>query len=122
MVRFTSLPHRVLWRIALVYAVITVGFILIHIYHVRTAKSGNPGIEARYSPADHFFVVERVTAVSAAEQAGLRDGDRVVALNGQPVEPFSFYRLMMSTAAGENVEFPMDDSTVVVAQCKALSG
>jgi phosphoserine phosphatase RsbU/P len=102
--RFTSLPRPALLTLAGIYAVIAVGFVVIHSYELRAARSGDPGLEAKYSPADRFFAVARVTPGGAAQQAGLRAGDRVVALNHLPVEPLSFDELMLSTKAGETVQ------------------
>ena len=105
MLRFTSLPRPALLTLASLYAVTVVGFVGIHSYQLRVAKSGDPGLEAKYSPADRFFEVVRVLPGGAAEQAGLRAGDRVVALDGRPLEPLAFNKLMLSTAAGETVRF-----------------
>jgi hypothetical protein len=46
MLRFTSLPRRALLTLASLYAITVVGFVGIHTYQLRVAKSGDPGLEA----------------------------------------------------------------------------
>ncbi len=84
------------------------GYVIIWMSQLGVARSGDPGLEARYSPADRFFEVVDVARGGPAEQAGLRAGDRVVVVNGRPLGRFSFYELIFSGKAGEKVQLTVE--------------
>lgn len=50
------------------------------------------------------FAVGRVQEGSAAERAGLRSGDRIVAVNGQPVRFFHQYQQLTDSLRGQEVQ------------------
>ena len=49
------------------------------------------------------FAVEQVQSGSFAEKAGLQSGDRIVAVNGQPVEYFHEFAALLSENAGKQI-------------------
>lgn len=53
-------------------------------------------------------VVGGVLAGSAAEQAGLRPGDRIVAIDGEPVRSFSELRRMVGSRPGEQIDLAVE--------------
>ncbi len=87
-----SLPHPALIAFATVFAGITFFYSAVWMYYVRHQTPNNPvelGFnflhQEQYDPATHSVAVRDVVPKSPAERAGLRPGDRIVAVNGRPL-------------------------------------
>lgn len=59
---------------------------------VRPEPGVELGFDTTYRPAQHAQLVDAVHKNSPAEEAGLRPGDRIVAIDGQPIARESFLR------------------------------
>jgi regulator of sigma E protease len=59
--------------------------------------------------------VDAVQPGSAAQAAGFQPGDLVLSINGRPVESFPDMQQIVSTSAGETLEFEVDRGGVHVA-------
>jgi regulator of sigma E protease len=57
--------------------------------------------------------VDSVQPGSAAEAAGFKPGDIVVAINGRPIDSFSEMQRVVSTSAGETLEVTVDRDKVL---------
>lgn len=74
-----------------------------------------------FATAGHPFPPAMVGAVvpgSPAEQAGLRAGDRVVAVNGRPIDRFAELAVMVARSAGKELSFDVrgaDGQLAVIA-------
>ncbi len=56
------------------------------------------------TPNLNKWTVDRVVAGSAADQAGLQQGDRIVSFNGQPVGDFAGLSDLIQSSSGQSVE------------------
>ena len=84
-----SLPRPALIALATVFAGITLLYASVWMYYVRYQPSNpvelgfNFTHQEEYDPATHSVAVLDVVPGSPAERAGLRPGDRIVAVNGR---------------------------------------
>jgi sigma-B regulation protein RsbU (phosphoserine phosphatase) len=101
-----SLPRAVLFRLLVVfYAAVTVpyGAMWMYQYQVQTA-SGDLGLTSQYSDSEHALVVSAVDKGSAAAQAGLEAGDRLVEVNGDPLDTRARYNTYERTGVEDGVD------------------
>ena len=79
--------HRPLRRLlAILFAAATTTYSVLWIKHVRQPPRQPGFVSYEYSPATRSMVIGGVVPGSPAHKAGLRTGDRVVAIDGQPLE------------------------------------
>ena len=52
--------------------------------------------------------VDAVQSGSAAAEAGFQPGDQIVAIDGRPIESFSDMQRIVSSRAGQKLEFVID--------------
>ena len=88
---FTSLPRPLLVALATLFAAATILYSAIWMYYVRWESKAQIGIEAPYSMLTRSMHVTGVPEGSAAEQAGLRSEDQVVAINGRRLDTVNPY-------------------------------
>ncbi|MCH8947238.1 MAG: SpoIIE family protein phosphatase [Acidobacteria bacterium] len=88
---FTSLPRPLLVALATLFAAATILYSAIWMYYIRWEPKAQIGIEAPYSTLTRSMHVTRVPEGSAAEQAGLRPEDRIVAINGRRLDTVNPY-------------------------------
>ncbi|HKM91144.1 MAG TPA: SpoIIE family protein phosphatase [Candidatus Acidoferrales bacterium] len=89
MLRWSQLPRPLLLVLAAFFAAPLVLYAVLWMYAVRQP----PGVElgfnnvhgTEFDAATHSYPVFDVVPASPAERAGLRAGDRIVAVNGQPL-------------------------------------
>jgi predicted metalloprotease with PDZ domain len=90
--RFTSLPRPLLLALAILFAAATTAYSIIWILGTRRVRV-RLGIETgNFWTAAHALAIRSVESGSPAEQAGVRPGDRIVAVNGERLDnPSPFY-------------------------------
>ncbi|MFZ0863973.1 MAG: SpoIIE family protein phosphatase [Candidatus Sulfotelmatobacter sp.] len=79
------LPRPFLVVPATVFALIVILYSALWMYYSRWQYPMEAGVTVEYSPAEHALEVSDVVPNSAAGRAGLRPGDRIIAVNGQPL-------------------------------------
>jgi len=62
------------------------------------------GFDNQYIPADHSQVVQSVVPGSPAERAGMKPGDRIIRINGVPLEEDTLIRIWSQHKPGDSVE------------------
>src|SRR6202043_1170016 len=80
-----SLPRPFLVVPATVFAFIVVLYSALWMYYSRWQYPMEAGVTLGYSFAEHALEVSDVVPNSAVARAGLRPGDRIVAVNSQPL-------------------------------------
>lgn len=98
--RHSFVHQPVARRAAIVVAGPLANFVLaIAIFAALFMVFGKPSTSAR---------VDAVQPGSAAEAAGFKPGDVVLTINGRPIESFPDMQQIVSTSAGETLEFEVD--------------
>jgi phosphoserine phosphatase RsbU/P len=107
----TSLPHSFLYSLALIFCLVTSLYSFLWMYDVRR-NVGHPveigfnvSRETTFNPSSSCISVYNVAPGSPAEQAGLRPGDEIIAVNGihlTSLDPFDYY--WTHSAPGDPVE------------------
>src|SRR5689334_13807092 len=104
---FTSLPRRLLLTLAILFAAATTAYSIVwmvHIHHVVVL-----GTDVRWT-ASHEAEVRDMESGTPAWEAGLRPGDRIVAINGErldnpsPFFGYPFYKAVMLGRKGDIVQ------------------
>ncbi|HET6931931.1 MAG TPA: SpoIIE family protein phosphatase [Candidatus Acidoferrum sp.] len=88
MMRWSSLPHRLLPTLAIIFAAAAIVYASFWMYIERTPGSKvelgfNRQHSTQYDGTTHCMKVGDVVPDSPAERAGLRAGDRIIGVNGQ---------------------------------------
>ena len=85
--RWSSLPHRLLLTLAILFAAAAISYSGIWMYVERTAPQVELGFNSKhnnqYDQSTHCMKVSDVVPDSPAEHAGLRAGDRIIGVDGQ---------------------------------------
>ena len=103
---FTTIPRPVLLRLATLFAAATTAYSILWMVHVHRVIALGPDVRWL---ASHEAEVHDVEAGSPASQAGFRNGDRIVAINGErldnpsPFFGYPFYRAVMLGHKGDTV-------------------
>jgi len=113
---FTSLPRPLLLTVAILFAAATAAYSIIWILQTRRIPV-RLGIETgNVWTAAHQLAIRSVQSGSPAEQAGIRPGDRIVAINGERLDnasPFYGYPLfkgMVAARDGDTVQLTLERS------------
>src|SRR5215510_7353528 len=82
-----SLRGPLLRTLAALFAAVTVLYGAAWMYYIRfQTASGELGFTSAYSTAERAVLVESVEESSPAAQAGLQDGDRIMAVDEVPFD------------------------------------
>jgi sigma-B regulation protein RsbU (phosphoserine phosphatase) len=106
MVSNTPSRHRsLLYLAAALFAAATALYSIVWVYYVTQAGVTSIGMEFTYSLPARVLKVSLVLQGSNAQQAGLRPGDEILAINGKKLDKLTpFYELMARGRPGDNVE------------------
>ena len=95
--------------LALLFAASTLLYTILWMQAVRWVPDVELGFTDVYLAPQHALSVTTVKEGSPAEQAGVRPGDRIVAVDGNPVEDEpSLYRIYRRYKAGDTVRLMID--------------
>jgi sigma-B regulation protein RsbU (phosphoserine phosphatase) len=72
------------------------------------------GFDNEYVPAEHSQLVRSVVPGSPAERAGMKPGDRIIAINGAPLEEASLTHVWAQHKPGDSVELAIQRPGVSV--------
>ena len=119
MLSSTTFRHRLLWLLAVVFAGATVVYSALWMYYIRTPQPGaGIGIfyESRPTPGRRAVKINAIEPNGPAEQAGLKVGDRITAVNGQTFSAMQnpLIETVISGKPGEKVELTVERAGVAV--------
>jgi sigma-B regulation protein RsbU (phosphoserine phosphatase) len=107
--KLPTLPRPLLFGLAVLFSAAAILYSAIWMYYVRWESKAQIGIEAPYSVAARSMNVTRVPEGSAAQQAGLRVGDRIVAINGRRLDTRNpYYDAVLRGQPGDVVELTVE--------------
>lgn len=84
MLKVSAIPRPVLRLLAVVFALATISYSALWMYYIRLHPRVSLGFEWKQEIAS-YVKVARVIPGGAGEQAGLRAGDEILAINNRPV-------------------------------------
>ncbi len=107
--RFASMPRAQRLTLALLFAVSIAAYTGLWAYYMFSEPAAEPvGATLEEAPARGVAVVSAVAAGSAAERAGLRAGDAVTAVNGQPLDSLTpYFDAVVRGQPGDAVRFEL---------------
>src|SRR5712691_3981570 len=85
----SSWPRPLLLSLAAVWAAVTIFYSAIWMYGVRVQRRAYLGVEVDTAGEAATLDLRGVAEGSPAQRAGLRAGDRILALNGRPLTPWA---------------------------------
>jgi len=108
--RWSQLPRPVLVVLALCFAAATILYAVLWMYAVRRpGPSVELGFDSRYSTTDRCSTVQAVEKGSPADQAGLRVGDRIVALDRRAAESSALFdELWFHSRPGDSIQLTIE--------------
>ncbi len=104
-----NLPRWLLWALALLLAAASVSYGALWMYYARAERAARLGIELEESHDRRAILVQEVIAGAPAARAGLRAGDRITGVNGQPLDTLKpFYDAVTRGKPGDVVELEVE--------------
>jgi sigma-B regulation protein RsbU (phosphoserine phosphatase) len=101
-----SRRRSLLYLAAVLFGVVTAFYSIVWVYYVPQTGFTNIGAEYTYSLPAHYLRVSRVFQGSNAQQAGLRPGDEILAINGTKLHRLTpYYEFVERGRPGDTVEF-----------------
>jgi len=103
-----TIPRKVLLTVAVLFAAATSLFSVIWIVYVQAQPSAQLGIDFHYAPDQSAMWIKRVHPGSAAEAAGLRAGDGIIAINGRRMTiPDPFFDAVTRGQPGDTIQITL---------------
>jgi sigma-B regulation protein RsbU (phosphoserine phosphatase) len=113
MCNLPSLPKPLLATLATLFAVATTLYSVLWMYTARWQPRVELGFDNAYVESEHCQLVKSVSKDSPAEKAGLRPGDRILAIDGHPIEnAFSITEVWARHKPGDSVELTIRRASV----------
>ena len=81
-----SLPRPLLILAAAVFAAASLLYGSLWVAYANRRPPAELGFDNKYLPSAHCELVQSVVSGSSAEHAGMRRGDRIIRVNGSPLE------------------------------------
>lgn len=119
MERFLPLPKPVLAALAATFGAAVLLYCMLWMYSIRWQSGVELGLDFNYVGASHSELVRSVEAGGPAANAGLKPGDRIVAINGVMIDdPHMIYDVWSHQKPGDTIKLavvhPGDESPVVI--------
>jgi hypothetical protein len=107
--RFTELPRRVLFTLALLLAAVSVSYSALWMYYARWERKARLGVQPQFLRAEKAIRIDEVIPGAPAAAAGIRAGDRMVEINGQALDTANpFYDTVVRGQPGDEVELTVE--------------
>lgn len=107
--RFTSLPRPLLMTLAILFAAASTLWSVIWMIQIRGPIPDVGLVFDDYSPASHSIQITEVERGGPGERAGIRVGDRVVAINGRHLDNVvPYYEVIVLCRLGETIQFAVE--------------
>ena len=108
----TRIPRPLLWLSATLFAAATLTYGTLWMVAVRYLPPVELGYDSDYLPAAQAQLVTAVLPASPAERAGMRAGDRIVAIDGRPLADVNFQaRAWSARDPGDTVRLTLEDES-----------
>ncbi len=105
MKRFLPLPKPVLAVLVGIFAASAVLYSALWMHSIRWQSGVELGLDFNYIGTQHVELIRSVEPGGPADKAGLRPGDRITAINGNPIEdPHMIYDVWSRQKPGDTVE------------------
>jgi len=102
------IPKPLLAALAVLFAVAVVLYSGLWMHSASTTIPVELGFDNKYLPDTHSQLIQSVIAGSPAERAGMKQGDRIIAINGVPLEEDSLIRIWSQHKPGDTVELSVE--------------
>lgn len=102
MIRLAAIPRPVLRVMAVLFALATIAYSAIWMYYIRLHPKVSLGIDPKVEVASRLRVV-RVLPGGTSEAAGIRPGDEILAVNGDPVSSMYMPKALCQANPGDVV-------------------
>jgi len=111
-----SLPKPLLIVLATLFAATTTLYSVLWMYGERRLPTVELGFDNEYVAPEHYELVRSVLNDSPAQKAGLRAGDRILGINGRPLEnAYSLSEVWARHRPGDSVELTIQRADVSTA-------
>ena len=101
---FRSFRRPLLAIVAILFAAGTILYSGLWTLYGNRQSPVELGFDNQYIPADHSQLVQSVVPGSPAERAGMKPGDRIIRINGVPLEEDTLIRIWSQHKPGDSVE------------------
>jgi phosphoserine phosphatase RsbU/P len=123
---FSFSRRSLLIAVAVLFAAATISYAAMWIFFGTRGVPVELGFDNKYLPGERSQLVQSVVPGSPAEHAGLKSGDRIVAIYGRPLQADSVTRIWAQHKPGDTVQLtvlrPRNQSPIVLDATFRASG